>query len=237
MNRQSAAVAVFVKTPRLSPIKTRLAVDIGLERSAEFYHLSVTCIAATVAAVAKSTGATPYWAVAEEAGLDDPLWQQFPCVSQGEGDLGDRLHTVFDELILQHTAVVLIGADSPQLTPTILKHAIQFLIDPHDHFNYVLGRTHDGGFYLFGSNAQIQQEAWSTIPYSTVNTAESLAANLLPSGNIRELARLTDVDVVEDLAILRNELLTVSAPIPDQICLLKWLEQTIGDLQGNSDVQ
>lgn len=225
MTSQSTAIAVFVKTPGLSPIKTRLAAGIGPERSEEFYRLSVACIAATVAAVSQSTSATPYWAVAEAAGLADPLWQQFARISQGEGKLGDRLHTVFDELISQHSAVILIGGDSPQLTPAILESALLLLLEEHSSSAHVIGRSYDGGFYLFGSNAPIRPKTWSAVPYSTANTAESLAANLRPTGQLQELIRLTDVDLTGDLEPLKQELLALSVPSPEQLSLLDWLEK------------
>lgn len=227
MTRQSAAIAVFVKTPGLSPIKTRLAAGIGSEQSAEFYRLSLACIAGIITAVAKSTGASPYWAVAEEAGLDDSLWHQFSHVSQGDGGLGDRLHKVFEELLSQHAAVIAIGADSPQLAPSVLKIALQHLCEARNPNTHVLGCSHDGGFYLFGSNSHISHATWTAIPYSTENTAESLAASLRPTGQIKELMRLTDVDKAEDLGILEMELLALSAPTPEQVSLIEWLEQIV----------
>ncbi len=227
MTRESAAIAVFVKTPGLSPIKTRLAAGIGAERSAEFYRLSVAAVAATVAAIAKSSGATPYWAVAEEAGLDDPLWQKFACISQGTGDLGNRLNHVFDALQMQHTAVIAIGADSPQITPPMLESTLEILLDRRGLYPHVLGRSLDGGFYLVGSNARLPQETWLDVPYSTPTTAKEMAASLHSSGQIKELARITDVDQAENLPTLKKELLAIGSPTPEQLTLLNWLNQTI----------
>ncbi len=69
----SASLAIFVKTPGYSPVKTRLAASIGQRRAEQFHRLA----AAAVAAVAKAAmpAVTPYWAIAERDALHDPLWR------------------------------------------------------------------------------------------------------------------------------------------------------------------
>ncbi len=47
----SAAIAIFVKTPGLSPVKTRLAATIGEEKAKEFYLLSLKAVEKTVKTV------------------------------------------------------------------------------------------------------------------------------------------------------------------------------------------
>lgn len=226
MTRHSAAIAVFVKTPGLSPIKTRLAAGIGAERSAEFYRLSVAAVAATVAAVTKSSVANPYWAVAEEAGLDDPLWQQFPRVSQGSGGLGERLSHVFAELACRHDVVIAIGADSPQITPELIRKAFDIL--RHDPLGsaHVVGRCHDGGFYLVGTNGPLQPAMWRDVPYSTPSTADRLVANLGSRGTVHQLIKLSDVDEAEDLAAIKDELNTAAMLSPEQRAVLEWVKAT-----------
>ncbi|MDQ3495902.1 MAG: hypothetical protein M3485_10390, partial [Pseudomonadota bacterium] len=68
-------LAIFVKTPGHSPLKTRLAAGIGRESAERFHRLA----AEAVAAVARAAQATPpglatAWAVAEDSALDDALW-------------------------------------------------------------------------------------------------------------------------------------------------------------------
>lgn len=221
----SAAIAVFVKTPGLSPIKTRLVGGLGEDRSAAFYRLSVAAVEATVAQAAKSTGACPYWAVAEDDGLSHPMWQGFSRIAQGEGTLGNRLHKVFSELRDQYEAVVLIGADAPQLTSAALEAALLKLSDTRSRSIHVLGRCHDGGFYLVGSRSTLSSTTWFDISYSTETAADNLAANLSLFGEILELGRLVDVDLAENLTALREELKQLSRPTAEQTALLKWIEQ------------
>ena len=230
MTCQNASIAIFVKTPGLSPIKTRLSVGIGRDSSAEFYRLSVAAISTAVATVAESTGTTPYWAVAEEAGLYDPRWQEFSRIPQGSGGLGDRLHKVFNELQSQHAAVIGIGADSPQITPALLESTLQVLLNSRGLYSHVLGRCCDGGFYLVGSNSHLAKQTWTKIPYSTATAAESLAQSLRSSGQLKEIASLTDVDTAEDLITLKKEMLAISKPSPEQLMLIGWLERNISQV-------
>lgn len=232
MKTAEAALVVFVKTPGLSPIKTRLAEGLGRARADEFYRLSLAAVEATVTAVNVAAEFCPYWAVAEEEGLADPRWQRFPQVQQGTGGLGERLGHVFAELQSRHDVVVAIGADSPQITPVVLRDAIGSLQQERADDAHVLGRCHDGGFYLVGTNHVLPLEAWRDVPYSLPAAADRLAANLAKHGKIVELARLTDVDWVDDLATIRAELIAVPKLSPTQLALLDWVTAALRGTAG-----
>ena len=185
------AIAIFVKTPGLSPIKTRLANALGNEATLEFYQHSLT---ATRALVRRSPW-TPYWAVAENEALKSPLWSNFEIISQGDGTLGQRLHRVYSELLQRNDFVLLMGADSPQLEQRILT-AADTALKKND---FVLGRATDGGFYLFGGRKKIPEQAWTSVQYSTRETADQLRHHLSLLGTVAELETLCDVDTIEDL--------------------------------------
>ena len=85
----STAVAIFVKTPGLSPLKTRLAASIGQEKAHEFYNLSLNAIRETLTTLDIS----PYWAIAEKEALNDPMWQDYNRLHTGDGNLGVIQHT------------------------------------------------------------------------------------------------------------------------------------------------
>jgi len=192
----SAAVAIFVKTPSLSPVKTRLAEGIGNAKALEFYQLSLKAVQETV----KSKDAAAYWAVAEENGINDPLWQGFAALWTGEGGLGERQHHIYETLLQKHDRVLLIGADAPQLSKDILEQAIVEL----DTNDFVIGPARDGGYYLFGGRISTEQKIWSSIPWSTSMTRERLEA-VLPSKPVH-LQILTDVDTKDDLNFLAKEM-------------------------------
>lgn len=211
------ALAIFVKTPGLSPVKTRLAAGIG-QPQAELFHRQA---AAAVEAVARAAGPAlaPYWAVAESHGLEHPLWSALPTLWQGQGGLGARLHRVYSQLLARHGSVLLIGADTPQLTPALLQRAQQAL----QPAPFVLGPADDGGFWLFGGRLVVAASIWQSIRYSQPDTASQLQAALAGQGEIVQLPTLVDVDRSDDLARVRAALAQLTAPLPEQRQLLDWL--------------
>jgi rSAM/selenodomain-associated transferase 1 len=215
----SAALAIFVKTPGHSPVKTRLAASIGQQRAEHFHRLA----AAAVAAVARAAmpGVQPCWAVAERDALDDPMWSALPTLWQGEGTLGARLHHVCASLQQRHGRVLLIGADAPQIRVELLSAALEALDDPATPF--VLAPAHDGGFWLFGTRQPIPEAAWLAPRYSCADTASALTKALSSDGAIASLPMLNDVDDGDDLASLIVDLKALPAPLPEQRQLLDWL--------------
>ena len=192
----TTALAVFVKTPSLSPLKTRLAASIGQESAEKFYKLSLKSIENTI----QSTDIMPFWAVAEHEALHYPLWSKFKAMHTGEGDLGQRQHHIYDTLIHEHHKVLLIGADVPQITPPLIQKTIKAL-DTHE---FVMGPARDGGYYLFGGTRSLSQEIWTSVPWSRNITREKLESKL-PSKPFH-LPLLTDVDTQEDLIHLLEEM-------------------------------
>ncbi len=224
-NRTNAALAIFVKTPGLSSIKTRLAAMIGRHRAEEFYHLAVEAIQAVAVAAQTQLGWTAYWAVAEEAGLQLPMWEKLDRISQGTGGLGTRLSAVYQQLQRRHSEVFFIGADSPQLTVAILRSAIDALrLCQTDGVNYpfALGRTTDGGYYLFGGRQPVSRQIWEAVPYSVETTAQEFSRLLQPSGPIYELPVLCDVDTAEDLRQLGQFCDENQDLLPAQIRVIEW---------------
>jgi len=195
------AIAVFVKTPGLTPLKTRLAASLGKEKAEAFYHHSVKAVESVLKNVQdQSNRFQAFWAVAEREGLNHSLWKKFSKVYQGEGDLGQRLDSVYSSLIKKYETVLLIGADCPEIQITQLEKAQQSLLEKKSKF--VLGPALDGGFYLFGGSTPIPRHIWTDTPYSEGATLERLRKHLLPFGEIAFLETARDVDTLEDLKAL-----------------------------------
>lgn len=213
------ALAIFTKTPGLSPVKTRLAEAIGTDAAVRFHRLAAAATAEVAAACTDAVD--PCWAVAE----DDPralaVWPGFPTVRQGPGGLGKRMHRVYTELQARHGAALMIGTDIPQLHPALIRRAVAMLDDPRA--DYVLGPARDGGFWLFGGKRPVTETTWMSVPYSGPDTADSLCRNLAGSGELRRLPILTDVDAAADLAALGSALARLDSPTPAQRMLIEWL--------------
>lgn len=210
------AIAIFVKTPGVSPLKTRLAATIGQEKAEHFFQLSLKCVASTLSKVEIH----PYWAIAEQQSLDHPLWNGFSGINRmhtGDGDLGDRQSFVYHELLKTHDGVILIGADAPQLSIEKIEQAIEAL-QSHD---YSIGPADDGGYYLLAGRKAIAEEVWSTTPWSDPKTREILT-NQLDSKPF-ELDVLTDVDTEADLKKILNEM--PETMNDEQLALKDWIDQ------------
>lgn len=219
----TAALAIFVKTPGLSPVKTRLAATLGVQAAIDFHQLA----ALATAEVARCCQplVTPYWAIAEAGPEAAAAWPGFASLHQGEGGLGERLHTVYSQLQARHDQVLLIGADAPQLTAELLRAAVDVLSD--DATPFVIGEASDGGFWLFGGRAPIPREVWTGVTYSQAQTAAELCQQLSAHGAVARVGCLTDVDNAADLATLREALAALPQPTPAQRRLFAWLHTTM----------
>lgn len=208
----TTALAIFVKTPNVSPLKTRLAATIGTPKSLEFYSLSLNAVQSSV----QNSDVTPYWAVGEASELQNPLWQAFPTIHSRDGDLGDRQHHIYSTLLKKHDNVILIGADTPQITANIINTAIKNLkTNP-----FTIGPATDGGYYLFGGNKPLDKPFWKSIPWSADNTRSTLISKLPTSAT--ELAPLTDVDTEADLQAILQQMPTSKNPA--QTALINWIK-------------
>lgn len=215
----TAGLAIFVKTPGHSPLKTRLAQAIGQD-AAEMFHRHAAAAVAEVVMQAQVTmpGLVVYWAVAEAEALEAAIWRDLPRIAQGDGDLGARMRHVCETLRQRHGRVALIGADAPQLRADDLLAACAAL-DTHAH---ALGPSEDGGFWLFATRSAVPDAAWSDTPWSQADTAERFLG-ALGDASVATLRRLCDVDTVDDLAALAEAFDALSAPTPKQAALAWWL--------------
>ncbi|HEV7123377.1 MAG TPA: TIGR04282 family arsenosugar biosynthesis glycosyltransferase [Rhodanobacter sp.] len=216
----TAALAIFVKTPGLSPVKTRLAAGIGAVAALRFHQLAAEATAEVARAC--EPWLAPYWALAEAGPAALAAWPEFVPLHQGQGGLGERLHTVYARLQARHGRALLIGADAPQLNVTLLRHALNMLDDTHTPF--VIGPASDGGFWLFGGRAPLPREVWTRVRYSQPQAASELRQQLAPHGAVGAIKRLTDVDNADDLSALRRALESLDPPQPAQQRLLDWLK-------------
>jgi glycosyltransferase A (GT-A) superfamily protein (DUF2064 family) len=216
-------LGIFAKTAALSPVKTRLAASIGTSEAEQFYQLSVLAIEQL--ALALPPAICPHWAIAEADGLDHAQWQNLPHFWTGDGDLGARLHQVYCTLRQSHGASMLMGTDSPQLTPSLLEAAQKHLVQNPNAI--VLGPCSDGGFYLFAGGVDIPQSCWTNVTYSESSTLQQLVGQLGQLNlEIHYLPEQQDVDVVADLVRLRESLAAEASLLSAQKQLLDWLNRT-----------
>lgn len=206
------AIAIFVKTPGLSPLKTRLAAGVGKDKALEFYALALDC----VEELANAIGATPHWAVGEEDGLSDERWQSFDRLWTGEGGLGDRQHHIYSTLLQQYDEIMLIGTDCPQLTAEGTGAAFNAL----KTHNFAIGPAQDGGYTYITGNKDIPLESWKSVRYSESDTLKNLLNHL--NGSHKLLQQYSDVDHKEDLQTVLNEM--PNARSKTQQKMIDWIQ-------------
>lgn len=219
----TTALAIFVKTAGLSPLKTRLAQDIGRADAEQFHELSAAAVGAVARAVIPAI--TPFWAVAEAVALTADCWQDFECIHQGSGSLGDRLDHICRVLLTRHDRVLMIGADTPQITPHLLHRAAAHLACPDTPF--VLGPAADGGFWLFGTRQPVSTDTWTMPRYSSPHAATDLRIALADQGRIAPLPVGVDGDRGADLPHITAALDAIDRPLPEQVRLKQWLKNRL----------
>ena len=219
----SGAIAIFVKPPGLSPIKTRLAAGLG-QASAEAFHLAASrSVSSVTQSLSQQTDIQSYYAVAEESALNHDYWDDLPCLWQGEGGLGERMAYIYQTLLSQHDFVILVGADIPQMTASELQNAVDWL--PHEEqARLAFGPSADGGFWVFGGNCPVPQGLWTGVVYSEADTGDQFLQGIEQLGDVKTLALLRDVDEVSDLLPLRDALLNLADPLPEQYELIGFLD-------------
>lgn len=220
-----SAIAIFVKTPGLSPVKTRLADGIGQAQALELYRLS----ADAVLAVARAAEIGPvYWALAESAPDAVRYWQpRAPVIHQGSGNLGERMCRVMNVLVDRHGSGLLLGADSPQIESASLRQAATWLSS--DVRRSVIGPASDGGFWVFGSNQASEKHYWTRVAYSQPDTFIRFKLSMDHETDWLELPMLTDLDTAADLSALSAELQRLRHRLPAQARLITALAAARSD--------
>ena len=182
------ALLVIAKAPVAGRSKTRLCPPCG---PAEAAALAEAALADTLAAVV----ATPVdRRVLVLEGAPGPwLPEGLEVIPQRGDGLDERLAAAFDDVGQQ---AFLIGMDTPQVTPPLLRECIDALED--DHVDAVLGPAADGGFWAVGLSGPCP-EAFLGVPMSTGQTGAVQRARLVAlQFRVGVLPMLRDIDVIDD---------------------------------------
>nr|WP_070960158.1 DUF2064 domain-containing protein [Hyphomonas sp. Mor2] len=197
-----AQVLIYAKPPRMGLAKTRLARSLGSATQAR--RIAMMTLARTMRA-AMGGAWTPILYTAPDRALGESLGGIWPAAlerrSQGAGDLTDRLNKGLAEA--RPGPVLFIGADAPDLTPALIRHAIRDL-QTHDA---VFGPASDGGFWLFGLNKTARTRSpFGPVRWSGPHAMADVRANLPKGARVAELPTLVDLDEAEDWTAWRRGL-------------------------------
>ncbi len=188
----AAQVVVIAKEPVPGRVKTRLTPPFTPRQAAELAEAS---LADTLAAVADTTVARRVLALDGTPGS----WLRggFDVIGQRGAGLDERIAwALADARVTLPLPVVLIGMDTPQVTPALLAAAAAPLVDKTADATF--GMAEDGGFWLLGLR-EVDSALILGVPMSQPDTGPRQLARLEEAGlRIAMLPELTDVDTVRE---------------------------------------
>ncbi|HXI13571.1 MAG TPA: TIGR04282 family arsenosugar biosynthesis glycosyltransferase [Thermoanaerobaculia bacterium] len=207
---------IYARVPEVGLVKTRLARDLGDERTLEVYHSMLSDLLSTVGVSNDELQVEVLW-TGSEAVRGEQLKRHFPGLSismQTGNDLGQRLSIAFAERLFFHGTekVIAIGVDDPSLTRRGVELAFRLL----DSCEWTLGPASDGGYYLIGCRARafrsevFEDIEWGSSTVLTLTTAKIRAGG----GTLALLPEHRDIDELSDLKAL-------SESIPEHARLLR----------------
>ncbi len=184
MSRGDTAIAILAKEPRAGRSKTRLCPPFSPEQAA---RLAQAMLLDTLDAVLRTRASRTVLFL--DGGGGSWIPQGVEVMAQRGGDHAARIAAAFDAL---RQPAILIGMDTPQITPGMLDEACDRLAEPG--IGAVLGPAADGGWWLAGMR-QPRAAAFEGVPMSRPDTLEHQRARFVSLGlSWTELRELEDVD-------------------------------------------
>jgi glycosyltransferase A (GT-A) superfamily protein (DUF2064 family) len=198
MTALAAQLIVLAKAPVPGRVKTRLTPPFTPHEAAA---LAESALADTLEAGASASFARHVLALADQwaaAGtLRAELPGRFEVTAQRGGGLDERIAAAFDDAYATAPVpAVLIGMDTPQVTPALLLDGLRAL----DAAPSSLGLSTDGGYWGIGF-AVPDAGALVGVPMSAGDTGAAQHARLLQRG--LDPARLPSLTDVDDIATAR----------------------------------
>jgi rSAM/selenodomain-associated transferase 1 len=181
---------VLAKTPVPGRVKTRLCPPCTPQQAA-------SVAAAALADTLDTVTATPAAAHVLVVDGDHPAPDRWTRVAQRGGLLAERLTHAYADTLRSGVASLLIGMDTPQVTPALLDEAVHRLNG--DGTDAVLGAAEDGGWWALGLRDPRHAEVLRDVETSTAETGARTLAALRSRGlRMAYLPVLRDVDTAAD---------------------------------------
>lgn len=206
--RGKSALVMLTRAPEPGRTKTRMMPDLTARQCAELHKSSLRDMSAMCGALPSSIDVFVAFAPEGASALVREAFDAPATYFAQRGDtLGERLSHAAREVVSRgYERCVLVGADSPEMTPDDVLEAL----DKLDFADMVLGPATDGGFYL-AALSQLHDEMFSLPSYGhgqvLQQTEESLEAAGLKVAHVRQVA---DIDCWEDAQALIER--SLSAP-------------------------
>ena len=188
--KSNRALIIFVRSPKLGKVKTRLAKEVGDQRALDIYKQ----LLAHTREQSIKVDAIRLLFYSDEIVHDEWSEDQFKKSLQVNGDLGDKMLAAFKEALMSCNQAIIIGSDCPQLNSSIIDEAF----DKLENQDIVIGPTYDGGYYLIGMK-KIHKDLFLDMTWSTSEVcAETISRISARDLSYSLMPVLSDVDYKED---------------------------------------
>ncbi len=183
---EDTALIVIAKEPIPGGCKTRLCPPLQAREAAALAEAALADTLATIASVPARRHV-----LALEGRRGSWLPSGFEVVPQRAGGLGERLAGAFADV---GEPALLVGMDTPQLTPAQVRRAIARLARPG--VDAVLGPAEDGGYWAIGLRKPAE-DAFAGVPMSSARTLREQRRRLDALGLRHvELDSMLDFDTI-----------------------------------------
>jgi rSAM/selenodomain-associated transferase 1 len=194
----AAQLIVLAKAPVPGRVKTRLTPPFTPQEAA---MLAEAALVDTLEAGSSASFARHILSLDDQRAAPGTLRAELPArfevsPQRGQG-LDERIAAAFDDAYAQLAVpIVLIGMDTPQVTPGLLETVAQPLAA--GDADAVFGPAEDGGFWLLGLRKPDPQLILG-VPMSADHTGRVQLDRLRDAGlRVRQVPELLDVDTAED---------------------------------------
>jgi rSAM/selenodomain-associated transferase 1 len=205
MTALAAQLIVLAKAPVPGRVKTRLTPPFTPHEAAA---LAESALADTLEAGASASFARHVLALADQWAAPGTLRAELPgrfeVTAQRGGGLDERIAAAFDDAYATAPVpAVLIGMDTPQVTPGLLETVARPLAT--GEADAVFGPAADGGFWLLGLRRPDPQLILG-VPMSAGHTGQAQLGRLRAARlRVRQVPELVDVDTAQDAARVARE--------------------------------
>ena len=194
-NLKKNRLIIFAREPRSGRVKTRLKKVLGPIHTTSLYKAFVKDVLQACRQVS-CTQRVIYHTGSRKIPFLGQFKKHFEYQRQSGNDLGQRmLHAFSESKNKGFEKIVIVGTDTPHISPTIIRKAFHKL----SRYNVVLGPSRDGGYYLIGLNDVIpglfSGIRWGTqgVLLATIQKARRLKKKVC------QLQPLDDIDTINSL--------------------------------------
>ncbi len=188
---------IAARKPVAGQTKTRLGKEIGMERAALLYRAFLDDLSDRFSPRAGRTYQLAWAHTPESSPFESVVPGDIYVCQQGESWAERQTNLLRWGADEGFDRIVLTASDSPQMSRSVIEDAFVAL----EYADVVLGRVHDGGYYLIGTRGF--HDVLTGVPMSTPSAADALIARAGELGlRIDEVESTFDVDIAADLQLI-----------------------------------